>query len=173
LITEFDKVLKGQPYSVLPLSRLCESDPAIAQGLDVSADARLGNLTTLAKEMLRRPADLPAANEESLSRVGLSAETVDSNGKRILCRPTNRQFARSSKRKLNADEEMAAQKKSLSKLTVVKLQEIAMNEGVELPMNKRVLKVDYVEAIYKKRNPMTAMEVIVMCCSTCVMCDVV
>ena len=157
LIEEFDKVLNGETYSVLPLNRLCESNPTIAQGLETSKVSRLSSMTALAKNMLKRTADMPTATQEVITRGGLGTGTLDSSGNLALCRPVNEHrealgkvINKGVKRKANEDQE-AADRRVLGRLSLLQLRELAAAEDVVLPEKAR--KADYVEAIYKRRNP--------------------
>lgn len=89
LIEEFDKVLDGKPYSVLPLVRLCESDVQVAQNLVNNSIASHDAMTVLAERMLRRGADTAREGQEVITRPGLRLNTVNSEGELVLCRPTN------------------------------------------------------------------------------------
>jgi hypothetical protein len=50
LIKEFDKVLNGEAYSVLPLVRLSESNADVATSLKHNSNSTLSSLTSLAGE---------------------------------------------------------------------------------------------------------------------------
>lgn len=89
LIEEFDKVLDGKPYSVLPLVRLCESDDQVATSLVDNSTATHSAMTDLAERMLRRGADTVREGLEVITRPGVSNDTVNSEGELVLCRPTN------------------------------------------------------------------------------------
>lgn len=89
LIEEYDKILDDKPYSVLPLVRLCEEDGQVAQSLlNNCTDTHLA-ITSLAERMLRRVADKPKEGQQVMSRPGLNVDTVDDEGRLILCRPIN------------------------------------------------------------------------------------
>jgi hypothetical protein len=155
LIKEFDKVLNGQPYSVLPINRLCESNPGIAQGLHDSRVSQLTSLEGLANHMLKRPADKPKTNQEVITRTALSVGTVDDDGQQVLCRPTNmhrdalNQVSKGTKRKAGAN---VNKNTVLSKLSLPQLKELAVAEKVVLPERTRLFKKDYVEAICLART---------------------
>ena len=89
LIEEFDKVLDGKPYSILPLVRLCETDDQVSQSLSDNSSARHSAITNLAERMLRRGADKPKPDQQVISRPGLDVDTVNDEGEHILCRPAN------------------------------------------------------------------------------------
>ena len=89
LIEEFDKVLDGKPYSVLPLVRLCESDDEVANNLVDNSTATHSAMTDLAERMLRRGADTVREGQEVITRPGVSNDTVNNEGELVLCRPTN------------------------------------------------------------------------------------
>jgi len=158
LITEFDKVLSGgEKYSVLPLARLCESNPAVAEGLESSRTSRFASLTSLADNMLKRSADVPTDGQEVISRVGLGLGTLDDAGNQALCRPTNKHRetlgeVTGSKRKAIGDQVPAA-KRSLNNLLLSQLRNIVRLEKVVMPEKTRLLKEDYVNAILKARAP--------------------
>ena len=73
LIKDFDTELKGEPYSILPLCRLAESNDLIAQSLSVNSDAKKSAVIALAGNMLTRASHVPKETEESITRVGLPA----------------------------------------------------------------------------------------------------
>lgn len=97
LIEEFDKVLDGKPYSVLPLVRLCETNDQVSQNLNDNSSARHSAITNLAERMLRRGADKAMPDQQVISRPGLDADTVNDEGEHILCRPANESRAALSK----------------------------------------------------------------------------
>ena len=93
LIEEFSKVLDGTAYSILPLHRLSESCALVGQSLSDNSNAALSSMTSLAENMLKRPADKPTTTQEVVSRVGLGNDTVDDAGNYPLCRPINQSRA--------------------------------------------------------------------------------
>lgn len=157
LIKEFDKALYGEKYSVLPIVRICESNPTVAHGLDESRVSKLSSLTSLAENMLKRTADMPTASQEVITRVGLGPGTVDGSGNQVLCRPTNKhrealdKASKGSKRKA-PDDQVLADKRALNKLTMQKLKDVAAAENVVLPERARLLKLDIVDAILQQRK---------------------
>jgi hypothetical protein len=162
LIKEFDKVLNGKPYSVLPIQRLVESNPAVAHGLAASRESQLGQLIGLSSNMLLRPADKPNINQEVMTRVGLSVETVDGAGQPVLCRPghedraAQNQVSKPRKRKAtNGKATNQDGKKALLDLRLFELRELAVAENVVLPEKSRLLKADYADAIYLARTLLT------------------
>lgn len=96
LIEEFDKVLDGKPYSVLPLVRLCESDDEVANNLVDNSTATHSAMTDLAERMLQRGADTVREGQEVITRPGVRKYTVNSEGELVLCRPTNASRAQRS-----------------------------------------------------------------------------
>lgn len=90
LLEEFDKVLNYEPYSVLPLVRLCEVDAQVANGLVESSFASQSAMTSLAERMLRRIADQPGEGKQVITRPGLlGVHAVDGDGVPVLSRPIN------------------------------------------------------------------------------------
>jgi hypothetical protein len=156
LIKEFDKVLKGQPYSVLPLRRLYESDPTIASAIEASRVKKLAACTSLVNNMLKRKAD--EVTGEVITRPALGTATTDNEGNIALSRPQSKhrealgQVTQGVKRKATFDPER--EKKSLNKLTKTVLMEIADAENALLPEKDTLRKIDYVEAICKVRTPL-------------------
>jgi len=155
LIKEFDRVLSGRTYSILPIVRLCESNPAVAEGIAANRVTHLSSMVGLAEHMLQRTADVPKGNEEVITRVGLAVGTIDGSGQPVLCRPTNphraqlSEVSRGTKRKLGVED---LDKKILGKLAVLKLKELATAENVVLPEKARLVKADYIDAIYQSRT---------------------
>ena len=89
LIEEFDKALdEGKPYSYLPLARLSESNPLVAQSLVDNSETTLSDMTSLANNMLTRAANKPGHWQEVIPRRALDAGTVDEAGQLVLCRPS-------------------------------------------------------------------------------------
>jgi hypothetical protein len=90
LIEEFDQALSGQPYSILPLQRLSESDANVAGSLIAHSQYTLGSATALATNMLTKGSNVPTTTQEVISRTGLGVDTVDDAGNHPLCRPINK-----------------------------------------------------------------------------------
>lgn len=85
LMKDFDEILStGKPYELLPLVRLSEINPLVSKSLSDNSHSAIVSITSLAECMLTRGADKPKPNEESLTRVGLGLDTVDSEGNRVM-----------------------------------------------------------------------------------------
>ena len=169
LISEFAEVLNGKKYSILPLKRLCESNPLVAEDLKEATHATLSTTHNFARNMLRRKADQPSDAHEVLSRPGLGTGTLDDDGNVALFRPINQhrtavsQATKGIKRKGNPVEVAAAEKRTLNNLTVTQLKQLAAVENVMLPAadtTKRLLKADIIRAICEKRHPAATLDIV-------------
>ena len=142
-------------YSVLPLSRLTESDPDAMSKLLEDGALRLTNMTTMTESLLTRAASHVLPGQEVLTRTNLNETTVNSYGEKVLfrVRTADRDILEGAvnqgikKRKFEETP-----RKCLQRMKLNELEALAVQENVQLPTTAgRITKAEYIDCILSGR----------------------